>query len=80
MTLNITIISSTGIHQSADFRISRAERDGNGNWIELQPNSSKIVPLHFLDFFEFEDSNRIHYPSRTLRLSLHLGPEKKLFL
>ena len=53
MTLNITIVSSTGIHQSADFRISRTERDGSGNWIELQPNSSKIVPLHFQKWFGF---------------------------
>jgi probable HAF family extracellular repeat protein len=53
VTLNITIVSSTGIHQSADFRISRTERDGNGNWIELQPNSSKIVPLHFQKWFGF---------------------------
>jgi probable HAF family extracellular repeat protein len=45
MTLNITIVSPVGIHQSADFQISKTERDADGNWIELQPNSSKIVPL-----------------------------------
>ena len=47
MTLNITVVSRAGIHQSADFRISKTERDLDGNWIELQPNSSKIVSLHF---------------------------------
>jgi probable HAF family extracellular repeat protein len=47
MTLNITIISPVGIHQSADFQISKTEKDANGNWIELQPNSSKILSLHY---------------------------------
>jgi hypothetical protein len=27
MTLNITVVSRSGIHQSADFRISRTEKD-----------------------------------------------------
>ena len=53
MTLNITVVSSAGIHQSADFRISRTERDANGNWVELQPNSSKIVPLLYGKWFGF---------------------------
>lgn len=47
MTLNIAIVSRVGIHQSADFQISKTERDADGNWIELQPNSSKIVSLHY---------------------------------
>lgn len=47
MTLNITVVSRANIHQSADFRISETERGPDGNWIELQPNSSKIVSLHF---------------------------------
>jgi probable HAF family extracellular repeat protein len=47
MTLNITVVNPDGIHQSADFRISRTEKDANGNWIELQPNSTKIVPLTY---------------------------------
>jgi probable HAF family extracellular repeat protein len=47
MTLNIAIVSRVGIHQSADFQISKTERDSNGNWIELQPNSPKIVSLHY---------------------------------
>lgn len=47
MTLNITIVSPAGIHQSADFQISKTERNTDGNWIELQPNSSKIVSLQY---------------------------------
>lgn len=47
MTLNITVVSPVGIHQSADFQISRTETDANGNWIELQQNSSKIVSLRY---------------------------------
>jgi hypothetical protein len=47
MTLNITIVSPAGIHQSADFQISKTERDADGNWIELQPNSPKIVSLQY---------------------------------
>ena len=53
MTLNITIVSPAGIHQSADFRISRTEQDTNGNWVELQPNSSKIVQLLYQRWFGF---------------------------
>jgi hypothetical protein len=53
MTLNITIVSSSAIHQSADFRISRTEKDANGNWIELQPNSSKIVSFRYQKWFGF---------------------------
>ena len=53
MTLNITTVSPLGIHQSADFRISKTEKDINGNWIELQPNSSKIVPLRYEKWFGF---------------------------
>src|SRR6516165_3235880 len=45
MTLNITIVGPAHIHQSADFQISKTEKDAEGNWIELQPNSSKIVSL-----------------------------------
>lgn len=53
MTLNVTVVSTFGIHQSADFRISKTEKDTNGNWIELQPNSSKIVPLRYQKWFGF---------------------------
>ncbi len=53
MTLNITVVSSLGIHQSADFRISKTEQDADGNWVELQPNSSKIVPLTYQKWFGF---------------------------
>jgi probable HAF family extracellular repeat protein len=53
MTLNITVVSSSGIHQSADFRISKTEKDANGNWVELQPNSTKIVPLQYQKWFGF---------------------------
>jgi probable HAF family extracellular repeat protein len=47
VSLNITVVSRAGVHQSADFRISRTERGPDGNWIELQPNSSKIVGVYF---------------------------------
>jgi probable HAF family extracellular repeat protein len=47
MTLNITIVSPAGIHQSADFQISKTEKGADGRWIELQPNSSKIVSLRY---------------------------------
>jgi uncharacterized membrane protein len=50
MTLNITVLSPGGIHQSADFQISRTERGADGKWIELQKNSSKIIALHFRDW------------------------------
>src|SRR6478752_6649283 len=53
MTLNITVVSPLGIHQSADFRISKTEKDVNGNWIELQPNSAKIMPLNYQKWFGF---------------------------
>jgi probable HAF family extracellular repeat protein len=53
MTLNITVISQSGIHQSADFRISRTEKGADGNWVELQPNSSKIVSLLYQKWFGF---------------------------
>lgn len=53
MTLNITIVSPNTIHQSADFRISRTEKDAGGNWVELQPNSTKIVPLQYQKWFGF---------------------------
>jgi probable HAF family extracellular repeat protein len=53
MTLNITVVSDDGIHQSADFRISRTQRDAEGNWIELQPNASKIIPMRFQKWFGF---------------------------
>ncbi len=44
----------------------------------LAKQSPSAIRL-YLDFFEFADSNRLHYPSRTLRLSLHLRPEKSPF-
>ena len=47
MTLNITIVSLSGIHQSADLQVSKTDKDADGNWIELQPNSSKIVSLSY---------------------------------
>lgn len=47
MTLNITILSPAGIHQSADFKISETERDSAGRWITLLENASKIVTLHY---------------------------------
>lgn len=47
MTLNITVISPSAIHQSADFQISKTEKDASGNWVELQPNSTKILPLRY---------------------------------
>jgi probable HAF family extracellular repeat protein len=53
MTLNITVISQSGIHQSADFRISRTEKGTDGKWVELQPNSSKIVHLQYQKWFGF---------------------------
>src|SRR5260221_1550243 len=53
MTLNITMVSLDGIHQSADFRISKTAKDANGHWIELQPNSTKIIPLHYKKWFGF---------------------------
>jgi hypothetical protein len=53
MTLNITLVSPSGIHQSADFQISRTDKDAKGNWVELQPNSTKIVPLRYQKWFGF---------------------------
>jgi probable HAF family extracellular repeat protein len=53
MTLNITIVSEQEIHQSADFRVSKTDKDENGNWVELIPNSSKIVPLRYENWFGF---------------------------
>ena len=47
MTLNITILSPSAIHQSADFQLSELERDADGNWKVLEPNASKIVALRF---------------------------------
>lgn len=45
LTLNITIVNRARIYQSADFQISKTEKGPDGNWIELQPNSPKIVSL-----------------------------------
>jgi probable HAF family extracellular repeat protein len=53
MTLNITVISQYDIHQSADFRISRTEKGTDDKWVELQPNSSKIVHLQYQKWFGF---------------------------
>jgi probable HAF family extracellular repeat protein len=47
MTLNITVLSPNGIHQSADFQISRTERDATGKWKELQSKAPKIVAMRF---------------------------------
>jgi probable HAF family extracellular repeat protein len=47
VTLNITILSSSGIHQSADFQLSDLAKDADGNWKMLEPNASKIVALRF---------------------------------
>jgi hypothetical protein len=47
MTLNITVLSASGIHQSADFQLSELEKDADGNWKPLEPNASKIVALRF---------------------------------
>jgi hypothetical protein len=47
MTLIVTIVGPTGIHQSADFRLSRIERCADGTCVEVQPNSSKIVCLRY---------------------------------
>jgi len=47
MTLNITVVSPAAIHQSADLQISRTQQDAEGNWIEFQPNSSKIIPIRY---------------------------------
>ena len=53
MTLNITVVSPPGIHQSADFRISKTEKDTDGNWLELLPNASKSVALRYEKWFGF---------------------------
>ena len=50
MTLNISIISPAGIHQSADFRLSKLVPDSGGNWIIEADNSAKILSLHYQDW------------------------------
>jgi probable HAF family extracellular repeat protein len=47
MTLIITAVGPTGIHQSADFQLSKIERGADGRCVEVQPNSSKIVCLRY---------------------------------
>jgi hypothetical protein len=47
MTLNITILSPSAIHQSADFQLSDLKKDADGNWEMREPNAPKIVALRF---------------------------------
>jgi probable HAF family extracellular repeat protein len=46
MTLNITILSPSAIHQSADFQLTDLKKDADGNWKVLE-NAPKIVALRF---------------------------------
>ena len=67
------------IRQCADAQRVVGMRD-----LKVGPSLAKQSPSAirlYLDFFEFADSNRLHYPSRSrsLRLSLHLRPEKSPF-
>jgi hypothetical protein len=45
MTLNITILSPVGIHQSADFQLSELQRDAPGKRVPLPGNSAMVVTL-----------------------------------
>jgi hypothetical protein len=47
MTLIITLVSPSWIHQSADFQLSELAKSADGDWIVSQPNSSKIVSLRY---------------------------------
>jgi probable HAF family extracellular repeat protein len=50
VTLNVTILSPVGIHQSADFKISATQKDAAGNLITLQENAAKIVSMLYQDW------------------------------
>jgi hypothetical protein len=53
VTLTITLVTPWAIHQSADFRLSRLDRDGTDQWIEVSNNSAKIIILQYFDWGAF---------------------------
>jgi probable HAF family extracellular repeat protein len=50
MTLNITVVSANGIHQSADFRLANFNVGPDGKWIPLEGESPKIITLTYKDW------------------------------
>lgn len=47
MTLNITVVSTGGIHQSSDFRLSNFKRGPDGQYVPIEGNSPKLVALQY---------------------------------
>src|ERR1700736_1105883 len=47
MTLNITLITQTGIHQSADFRLTELDEKTAGKYVPLNNHSAKILTLQY---------------------------------
>jgi probable HAF family extracellular repeat protein len=53
MTLNITVTSPHGIHQSADFRLTDFKRAPDGTLTEIEGNSPKIVAFSYKNWSGF---------------------------
>lgn len=47
MTLNIAVVSTSGIHQSSDFRLTDFKRGSDGRYIPIEDNSPKFVSLRY---------------------------------
>lgn len=47
MTLNITVVSTSGIHQSSDFRLTDFKRGPDGRYVPIEDNSPKLVALQY---------------------------------
>ena len=56
MTLNITIVSPRGIHQSADFRLTDLRATPSGDFLPIADNSPKLVSVtyrHWAGFISY---------------------------
>lgn len=47
MTLNITVVSTSGIHQSSDFRLADFKLGPDGQCVPIEDNSPKIIALRY---------------------------------
>lgn len=47
MTLNITVVSPTGVHQSSDFRLTDFRPGPDGRLVPIEDNSPKLITLQY---------------------------------
>lgn len=50
MTLNITVVSTIGIHQSADFRLADFKLGSDGRYAPIEDNSPKLIALRCMNW------------------------------